>query len=68
MALSIQDELFRSFALKQVKALFRRAAAHPWREPTPDRSKTPLIASGRPKWLGQDLREPAEHSSKTPLF
>lgn len=71
LALSIQDELFRSFALKQVKGLFRRAAAHPWREPTPDRSKTPLIASGRPKWLGQGLREPVEpgeHNSRTPLF
>ena len=29
LAFSIQDELFRSFALKQVKAFFRRAAAHP---------------------------------------
>ncbi len=53
LALSIQDELFRSFALKQVKAFFRRAAAHPWREPMPDRSKTLFIASDRPKWLGQ---------------
>ena len=68
LALSIQDELFRSFALKQVKAFFRRAAAHPWREPTPDRSKTPFIASDRPKWLGQRLREPVEPNGKTPLF
>lgn len=68
LALSIQDELFRSFALKQVKAFFRRAAAHPWREPTPDCSKTPFIASDRPKWFGQGLREPDEPNARTPLF
>ena len=68
LALSIQDELFRSFALKQVKAFFRRAAAHPWREPTPNRSKTSFIASDRPKWLGQGLREPDEPNARTPLF
>jgi hypothetical protein len=53
LALSIQDELFRSFALKQVKAFFRRAAAHPWREPKPNCRKTPFMARDRPKWLGQ---------------
>jgi hypothetical protein len=68
LALSIQDELFRNFALKQVKAFFRRAAAHPWREPKPDCSKTPFIASDRPKWLGQGLREPDEPNARTPLF
>ncbi len=68
LALSIQDELFRNFALKQVEAFFRRAAADPWREPKPDCSKTPFIASDRPKWLGQGLREPDEPNDRTPLF
>ena len=68
LALSIQDELFRSFALKQVKAFFGRAAAHPWREPTPDRSKTPFIASDRPKWLGQGWREPVEPNARRRYF
>jgi hypothetical protein len=62
LAFSIHDELFRSFALKQVKAFFRRAAAQLWREPTLDRSKTPFITSG------QGLRKPAEPTSVTPLF
>jgi hypothetical protein len=38
LALSIQDELFRSFALKQVKGLFRRAA------PTLGENQRPIAA------------------------
>jgi len=68
LALSIQDELFRNFALKQVEAFFRRAAADPWREPKPDCSKTPFIASDRPKWLGQGLREPDEPNAGRRYF
>jgi hypothetical protein len=62
LALSIQDELYRSFAIKQVEGLSKRAGERPWREPT---SKTPLKSRQRPKWLDQGLPQPQDGSRTT---
>jgi hypothetical protein len=65
LAMSIQDERYRSFAIKQLKGLSRSAGARPGREPMPDGSKTRLVARERPKWLS---RERMRDGSKTPLI
>jgi hypothetical protein len=67
LALSIQDELYRSFAIKQVEGLSRRAGERPWREPMREASKTPLKSRQRPKWLDQGLPQPMQDGSRTPL-
>jgi hypothetical protein len=67
LAPSIQDELYRSFAINQVKELFRSAGAPPWRELMRGGSRTRLIAKERSKWMGQGSRE-LQYGSKTPLI
>jgi hypothetical protein len=65
LAMSIQDERYRTFAIKQLKGLSRSAGARPWREPMPDDGKTRLVARERPRWLS---RERMRDGSKTPLI
>jgi hypothetical protein len=43
LALSIQDEFCRRFAIKQVEGLSRRAGERNWGEPMQDGARTPLI-------------------------
>ena len=64
MALSIQDERFRTFALKQRKGLSQRAGESPCHELNRENGKS-CLARERPKWLG---RSPRELTHKTPLI
>jgi hypothetical protein len=66
LALSIRDEFFRSFAIKQVEGLSRSPRARPWRKLEQDSSKTWLITRDRSKWL--DLNSRALGGSKTALI
>jgi hypothetical protein len=65
LALSIQDERYRTFAIKQLAGFSRSES--PWRELLRDCTKSPLKVRERP-WVDRNPRELSLDGSKTPLI